>query len=113
MDAYSPCLAEKSCLTFSQGQGVFPARYSSADVTYKGKSEILDPNHTHFLLIDTGSTEEFSAEMVWRIKFEEYLCNSIFPSTATDPLDNSGGFGVYELFSVDCNFKINRQKSST
>ena len=39
------------------------------------KAEFLDPNHSHFLLIDSGKNQEnvFSSEMNWRNKFEMFL----------------------------------------
>ena len=48
----------------------------------------LDPNHTHFILVDDGSVGEFGKEQVLRGKLEKKLCsekqNGVKKRSATD-----------------------------
>ena len=53
-------------------QGKYPAylntkRQSSKD---QGTGILLDPNHTHFILVDNGTTDKFGAEIDLRARLE-------------------------------------------
>ena len=58
-----------------QRQGHFPACYDIDDLSHKEKRGVspLDPNHTHFILVDGGSEGQFGKEIQFRAEFEKYL----------------------------------------
>ncbi|XP_067945050.1 transient receptor potential cation channel subfamily M member-like 2 [Watersipora subatra] len=78
-------VAERHRLKGIMGEGNFDANYSIEEVVKNHRSqentnrekvkrtEPLDPNHSHFILVDDGSTNKFGGESKWRHKFERFL----------------------------------------
>ncbi|CAH1239415.1 TRPM2 [Branchiostoma lanceolatum] len=58
----------------SLGAGLFPAKYRE-DALRRGENmATLDPNHTHFILVDDGTTGKFrGADVKARTRLEEYI----------------------------------------
>ena len=56
-------------------QGSYPAEYKVNPVVKKGRPVPLNPDHTHFILIDTGRKGEpaYGGEIVMRSMIEEAL----------------------------------------
>ena len=50
-------------------QGLWPAQYK-ANLAQK-RSSPLDPNHSHFILVDNGTQKQFGTEIEFRGKFEK------------------------------------------
>lgn len=50
------------------------------------KSQLLDPNHTHFLLIDNSQRNQTGGEISFRAKFESDMCKGAFPSLEPVPV---------------------------
>ena len=53
-------------------QGNWPAKYR-AHQQPRGCSP-LDPNHSHFILVDNGTQHKFGTEIEFRAKFEQAAC---------------------------------------
>ncbi|GFN90287.1 transient receptor potential cation channel subfamily m member 2-like, partial [Plakobranchus ocellatus] len=53
-------------------KGMWPASYRIEDEVKPGQS-FLDPNHTHFILVDNGSQHQFAVEIPFRAKLEERI----------------------------------------
>lgn len=67
------CVLNRDCLIGESGK--WPAKYT----TVAGKMTIecpLDPNHTHFLLIDNGSVRKYGTEIEFRAELERSISNS-------------------------------------
>jgi transient receptor potential cation channel subfamily M member 2 len=45
--------------------------------SYDSHEVQLNPNHTHFILVDDGSRERFGNEVEFRLKFESHLSKSL------------------------------------
>ena len=59
-----------------QGNGVYPAQYRISTERVKVKKEAyLDPNHTHFILVDNGTEHKFATEIPFRAKLENAVSN--------------------------------------
>ena len=62
-----------------KGEGNFPCYYNINDLergSDKDKSKLvapLDPNHTHFILVDDGSRKVFGREIGFRTAFERHI----------------------------------------
>jgi len=55
-------------------QGVWPAYYQLRDEVSKGsKNANLDPNHTHFMLVDNGTFRQFGTEINFRGLLEKRI----------------------------------------
>ena len=58
----------------SQSKGLFPADYDAEDLSTGSQVEFaLDPNHTHFILVDDGTQLQLRTEIGFRTEFESYL----------------------------------------
>lgn len=57
------------------GSGLWPATYTLIPAT-EGKEKCLDPNHTHFLLVDNGTTNQTGVEMKFRDELERQIANT-------------------------------------
>ena len=51
---------------------MWPASYRIEDKV-KPRQSFLDPNHTHFILVDNGSQNQFAVEIPFRAKLEESI----------------------------------------
>lgn len=58
-----------------KGSGLWPATYTLIPAT-EGKENCLDPNHTHFLLVDNGTTNQTGVEMKFRDELERQIANT-------------------------------------
>ncbi|XP_035660504.1 transient receptor potential cation channel subfamily M member-like 2 isoform X2 [Branchiostoma floridae] len=57
---------------------VFPAIYSCQKLEFKKNTAPLDLNHTHFILVDDGTVQEFSeADIELRTRLEEYISSTM------------------------------------
>ena len=53
---------------------MFPANYPTANIFGKKRThQPIDPNHSHFLLVDDGTRDKFGGEEKWRAMFESKL----------------------------------------
>ena len=61
-----------------QREGCFPAFYDIEDLS-PGKKGVspLDPNHSHFILVDDGTHEQAGKEIDFRAAFEQYLAKKM------------------------------------
>ena len=75
------------CLRSSQGDGRFPASYPITELKGKKGTQPLDPNHSHFILIDDGSRDTFGGEIKWRADFEKFLMEHEIESIDTSHED--------------------------
>jgi hypothetical protein len=63
-------------LILFQGNGRYPAQYRVSREKIKVKKEAyLDPNHTHFILVDNGTEHQFAVEIPFRAKLENTFAN--------------------------------------
>lgn len=78
------------CITLFILQGKFPAYYPVSEM--KGQTGIqpdepnhqpLEPNHSHFILIDDSSRDTFGGEIKWRAEFEKFLSQHVLESGIT------------------------------
>ena len=53
-------------------KGYAPAHYKPIE-SLENKTAALDPNHTHFILVDDGSECKFGGEIELRSKFEAHV----------------------------------------
>ena len=75
------------CSHSLQGDGRFPASYPIAELKGKKGTQPLDPNHSHFILIDDGSRDTFGGEIKWRADFEKFLMEHEIESIDTSHED--------------------------
>jgi len=47
--------------------------YPITDVNVQEGTQPLDPNHSHFILVDDGSINNIGREIKWRADFEKLL----------------------------------------
>ncbi|GFO31362.1 transient receptor potential cation channel subfamily m member 2-like [Plakobranchus ocellatus] len=68
------CVANRLALDGEGEKGLWPATYAIEDVVHlpRGMAS-LDPNHTHFLLVDNGREGVFGAEINFRSELEHYI----------------------------------------
>lgn len=60
------------CIT--QANGKWPARYR-IEKESKIRESSLDPNHTHFILVDDGTQHNFGVEIPFRAELEQTVSN--------------------------------------
>ncbi|KAI8729643.1 transient receptor potential cation channel subfamily M member 5 [Biomphalaria glabrata] len=99
------CVANNLALDGEGDNGQWPANYAIEDViqTQKGFSS-LDPNHTHFILVDNGCVGTFGAEIEFRSKLESYFSSSATTGVSESQVINTpvvlivveGGLGTME-----------------
>ncbi|XP_048256759.1 transient receptor potential cation channel subfamily M member 2-like isoform X1 [Haliotis rufescens] len=59
-------------------EGLFPATYAVEDVEATGSgSTSLDHNHTHFILVDDGTSGKYGAEIKFRTKLESFISRKV------------------------------------
>lgn len=58
-----------------KGSGLWPATYTLIPGT-EGNEKCLDPNHTHFLLVDNGTTNQNGLEVKFRDELERQIANT-------------------------------------
>lgn len=64
-------------MLFVQEQGLWPATYAIEDVVHQPKGYTsLDPNHSHFILVDNGCDITYGAEISFRTQLESYISNA-------------------------------------
>ena len=74
-----------------QVTGKWPAMYRIQG-EQKSKQSFLDPNHTHFILVDNGTQRRFATEIEFRAKLEKEISQ----------LTTSTGHGVCVCVCVLC-----------
>ena len=57
---------------FLQGMGLWPANYR-IEKEQKPKESFLDPNHTHFILVDNATEHKFAVEIPFRARLENKI----------------------------------------
>ncbi|XP_072042106.1 transient receptor potential cation channel subfamily M member-like 2 [Amphiura filiformis] len=60
-------------LTGKGGQGLYPALYNVNAVIGRGSPVPLNPDHTHFILVDNGKKNKYGADLVLRPKIEKAI----------------------------------------
>ncbi|XP_070175133.1 transient receptor potential cation channel subfamily M member-like 2 [Littorina saxatilis] len=66
------CVQNKEVLIDPEGKGKWPALYRIQGEV-KPKQSFLDPNHTHFILVDNGTQRQFTTEIEFRAKLEKEI----------------------------------------
>ncbi|XP_052091143.1 transient receptor potential cation channel subfamily M member-like 2 isoform X6 [Mytilus californianus] len=70
------CIHKKKDLISRDGNGLYPAQYRIGTEKIKVRKEAyLDPNHTHFILVDNGTEHSFAVEIPFRAKLENAVAN--------------------------------------
>jgi len=66
---------KRVCVCVLQLKGRWPAHYKPKEPVESEKSAIrtLDPNHTHFILVDDGTQDKFEREIALRAKLEQQV----------------------------------------
>ena len=67
-------LVQNSQLSFlyHQFQGSWPAKYRAKETKIRRQSP-LDPNHSHFILVDDGTQHKFGVEISLRARVEKKI----------------------------------------
>lgn len=60
--------------SFQQCRGKWPASYRLGK-KQRPKESFLDPNHTHFVLVDNGTQHHFGVEIPFRARMENSIAN--------------------------------------
>ncbi|XP_011433265.3 transient receptor potential cation channel subfamily M member-like 2 isoform X3 [Magallana gigas] len=68
------CIQNKEDLTDSECRGKWPASYRLGK-KQRPKESFLDPNHTHFVLVDNGTQHQFGVEIPFRAWMENSIAN--------------------------------------
>ncbi|XP_066271870.1 transient receptor potential cation channel subfamily M member-like 2 [Branchiostoma lanceolatum] len=72
----------RQSLQQADGKDVFPAIYSCEDLKFRKNTAPLDLNHTHFILVDDGTVQEFSeADIELRTRLEKYISSMTLGDT--------------------------------
>lgn len=66
------CIQNKEDLTDSECRGKWPASYRLGK-KQRPKESFLDPNHTHFVLVDNGTQHQFGVEIPFRARMEKSI----------------------------------------
>lgn len=77
-----------------------PIQYYPENTEVKSKDVALDPNHTHFLLVDDGSVGEFGVEIEFRAELENELRKGRDYDPSTNHKNNSLMSRKYEEIST-------------
>ncbi|XP_021362499.1 transient receptor potential cation channel subfamily M member 2-like isoform X2 [Mizuhopecten yessoensis] len=67
-------IQNKQELVSKDGNGKWPARYR-IEKEAKVRESCLDPNHTHFILVDNGTQHNFGVEIPFRAELEQTVAN--------------------------------------
>lgn len=54
-------------------QGLWPAEYRVQETPSRRRQSPLDPNHSHFILVDNGTQNVFGTEISFRAKLESKI----------------------------------------
>nr|XP_022342892.1 transient receptor potential cation channel subfamily M member 2-like isoform X1 [Crassostrea virginica] len=68
------CVKNREDLQDDFGSGLWPATYTMTPTT-EVNANCLDPNHTHFLLVDNGTNNQPGAETKFRVELEQQITN--------------------------------------
>ncbi|XP_062614395.1 transient receptor potential cation channel subfamily M member-like 2 isoform X2 [Saccostrea cucullata] len=68
------CIQNKEDLTDPECRGKWPASYRLGK-KQRIKESFLDPNHTHFVLVDNGTQHQFGVEIPFRARMENSIAN--------------------------------------
>ena len=60
---------------FIQENGLFPAKYDKSDLMKEKGTAALDPNHSHFVLVDNDKADGFGGEIDFRANLEQFICH--------------------------------------
>lgn len=63
------------CLQNRRATGCWPAKYQATDFDETNGFAAIDPNHTHFILVDNGTQNKFGVEIKFRSDLESYISN--------------------------------------
>ena len=55
-------------------QGSWPAEYREVEIIKKESP--LDPNHSHFILVDNGTQHQYAVEIPFRASLESKIANT-------------------------------------
>ncbi|XP_060577769.1 transient receptor potential cation channel subfamily M member-like 2 isoform X4 [Ruditapes philippinarum] len=77
------CIQNKEVLIDDQCTGLWPANYR-IEKEQKPKESFLDPNHTHFILVDNATEHKFAVEIPFRARLENKIAK-----IRTDTGDNA------------------------
>ncbi|ESO08545.1 hypothetical protein HELRODRAFT_190762 [Helobdella robusta] len=69
------CILNRESLMSSTGTGCWPANYSSVASSVT-KECPLDPNHSHFILVDDSTSGKYGSEITLRAELERAVSNS-------------------------------------
>lgn len=84
----------------AQPEGQFPATYPISEITGQKGTQPLDPNHSHFILVDDGSRDKFGGEIKWRAEFEKFLMEHVLSGMETKAGKDTGSLCQYTLASL-------------
>ena len=64
-----------TCYNPQDKGGLFPAEYKREELCNDRKHDTapLDPNHTHFVLVDNGTENTYGTEIEFRAALEEHI----------------------------------------
>ncbi|XP_061167153.1 transient receptor potential cation channel subfamily M member-like 2 [Saccostrea echinata] len=68
------CIQNKEDLIDPECRGKWPASYRLGK-KQRPKESFLDPNHTHFVLVDNGTQHQFGVEIPFRARMENSIAN--------------------------------------
>ncbi|XP_061181480.1 transient receptor potential cation channel subfamily M member 2-like [Saccostrea echinata] len=68
------CVKNREDLQDTFGSGLWPATYTMTPTTDRNE-KCLDPNHTHFLLVDNGTNNQPGVEIKFRAALERAIAN--------------------------------------
>ncbi|XP_052803076.1 transient receptor potential cation channel subfamily M member 2-like [Mya arenaria] len=73
------CVKNKEALINKESNGLWPAYYC-IEKKQRGEESFLDPNHSHFILVDNATQHKFGVEIPFRAKLEKEIAK-IKPET--------------------------------
>ncbi|XP_070540267.1 transient receptor potential cation channel subfamily M member-like 2 [Ptychodera flava] len=82
-------IEDHDSLVSEDGMGLYPATYKVNPVIKRGHPVSLNPEHTHFILVDNGTDLKFGVELKLRSELEKKIAAPIDPE---DP--ENDGLGV-------------------
>ncbi|XP_052804145.1 transient receptor potential cation channel subfamily M member-like 2 isoform X2 [Mya arenaria] len=66
------CVQNKEALIDEESKGLWPANYR-IEKEQRNKESFLDPNHSHFILVDNATQHKFAVEIPFRAKLEKEI----------------------------------------
>ncbi|ELU03473.1 hypothetical protein CAPTEDRAFT_215084 [Capitella teleta] len=69
----------RESLTADDDAGLFPAFYNIEELSspHTRGSSPLDPNHTHFILVDNGTETKFGVEIKFSVALQQYISENM------------------------------------